>query len=81
MSKEYFATFGGLHLEGFAIKVSPMKIAVTKNGYSENELRAELRKPPFNNNYCTTYPMEDYEAMAVRYAVVMYDLDILKDLK
>jgi len=74
----YFATFGSGQLEGFKT-INPMKTAVTKEGYTEEQLREELRKPPFNNKYCTTYPLiEEFEKMNRKWGVLMYDLDELK---
>jgi len=72
-----FATFGGSQLEGFNVD-NPMKVAVSKEGLTEDELRAELRKPPFDNKYCTTYPIAEFEAMADKWQVKMYDLDELR---
>lgn len=77
MKNNHFATFGGSQLEGFKVG-NPMKVAVMKEGLTDDELRAELRKPPFNNEYCTTYPLERFEAMSKNYGVAMYDLDELR---
>ena len=72
----HFATFGGGQLQGFNV-ANPMKIAVAKEGLTEDELRAELRKEPFNNEYCTTYPMNKFQDMADKYDMVLVDLDEL----
>jgi len=69
---EYFATFGSSQLE-FS-NLNPMKTAVTIEGATEEELRQKLREHPFNNKYCTTYPMEKFEAMNKEWGVEMYNL-------
>jgi len=73
----HFATFGNCHLEGFK-NINPMKMAVTKEGLTEGDLREELQKPPFNNNYCTTYPIAKFKEMADKWYLDMYDLDDLR---
>jgi len=80
INSSHYATFGSGQLQGFNV-ANPCKVAVTKEGLTEDELRAELRKEPFNNNYCTTYPMDMFQAMADQWNVVMYDLDELRSLQ
>ena len=58
---KYFATFGSNQLEEF--DVNPMKPMVYIPGASENELRQRLREEPFNNHYCTSYPINEYKNM------------------
>ena len=75
----HFATFGSSQL-GFQTELNPMRVALALPGATENELRAELNKAPFDNRYCTTYPIEEFERMAKDYGMVMYDLKDVRSL-
>ena len=52
---KYFATFGSSQLKDF--DVDPMTVMVYIAGSNEEELRTRLRAKPFNNDYCTSYPI------------------------
>ena len=75
----YFATFGSGQLEGFS--VNPMKVAVHMGCCSEGVLRGRLNKPPFNNRYCTTYPIERFAEMEDLWEMKMYSMEDLLKLK
>ena len=70
MENKVFATFGGEQLEGF--DVNPMKVALV--AMDEVSLRARLRQPPFDNNYCTTYPIRKLAGMKSKYDMVKYTM-------
>lgn len=74
----YFATFGSDQLPGF--KVDPLKTAVYIPDEPEHILRLALREPPFNNGYCTTYPMHQFEEMQRKHNTQLLTLDELMKL-
>ena len=71
----HFATFGSSQLD--FTNLNPMKVAVKIDGATEDELRAELQRHPFNNRYCTTYPMSMFKQMHDDWGLELYNL---KDL-
>lgn len=78
-SKVFFATFGSDHLSEFNIR--PMSIMVYIPDEPEHVLRQRLNKPPFNNQYCTTYPIDHAEQMIKKYEMTLYTMDELLRLK
>jgi len=74
---KYFATFGSDQLQNF--NVNPMKVMLTSN--NEHTLRTRLQKPPFNNNYCTTYPIERASEMIKKYNMQLYTIEELLKLQ
>ena len=77
MKNTHFATFGGGQLETF--NVNPMLVMLVTD--NEESLRATLREAPFNNQYCTTYPIEHAERMANDYDMFEVTLDELLRLE
>lgn len=77
----WFATFGSDHLTEF--NVNPMKVMlVLGNGNTScMDLRDTLQLPPFNNRYCTTYPIEEAEHMNQFWDMEIYTLEELLSLK
>ena len=63
MKYTHFATFGGGQLETF--NVNPMLVMLVTD--NEESLRATLREAPFNNQYCTTYPISYAQGMTDNY--------------
>jgi len=78
MKETHFATFGGGQLETFDI--DPMNvILITEN---EEALREQLRQPPFDNKYCTTYPISYADEMEKKYGmkrITIEELLLLED--
>jgi hypothetical protein len=72
-----FATFGSNHLVGFDI--NPMKVMLVHS--NEKELREILRQEPFNNQYCTTYPISEADRMANMFGMKAITLDELLKLE
>ena len=73
MKNTHFATFGGGQLETF--NVNPMLVMLVTD--NEESLRATLREAPFNNQYCTTYPMSYAQDMIDNYDMFEVTLDEL----
>lgn len=72
----YFATFGSNQLEFFELGgVSPLHIGVYLKDGSEDELRERLQEPPFNNRYCTSYPVEKWDKMSRQFNMILVDID------
>jgi len=71
----HFATFGGSQLRTFDVK--PMSIMLVTD--NEAELRQTLNEPPFNNGYCTTYPISYAEDMELNYG--MYQITLAELLR
>jgi len=74
----HFATFGSEQLVGFDI--NPTTVGVYLDYATENELRARLNQEPFNNKYCTIYPISRFGEMSSKYGVCMYELEELLKL-
>ena len=75
----HFATFGGSQLEGF--NVHPMNVMVTMRGSTEGELRQRLTEEPFDNKYCTTYPISEAARMTKDFNMKLIDIDVLLSLR
>ena len=73
----HFATFGGSQL-GFT-KLNPMDIAAVLPGATEGELRAELNTHPFNNRYCTTYPISEFNRMEEEFGMRILTIDEIRN--
>ena len=75
---KYFATFGSGQLEGLELGgLSPLDIGVYLKGATEEELRERLRQEPFNNRYCTSYPIERWDKMSKQFNMVLVDIEEL----
>jgi len=75
MQGKYFATFGSDQLEDFEFPGGSTSVMlVSTTGQTENEFRASLTVEPFNNQYCTTYPLEEAHRMHVDYGMCEYSL-------
>lgn len=72
-----FATFGSDHLPNFHI--NSMKVILVAE--DESELRQRLQEEPFNNHYCTTYPISQSQDMQDKYGMVEITLDELLRLE
>jgi len=73
----HFATFGGSQLS--FTKLHPMKIMAVLPGGTEEELRASLREYPFNNQYCTTYPISEMARMEDAYSMYALTVDEIRN--
>ena len=81
MQGRYFATFGSDQLEEYEIPGGPTAVMlVSPIGVTENEFRAVLRIR-VDNNYCTTYPLEQAHRFHVEYNMRQYTLDELEARK
>ncbi len=77
MIPTHFATFGGSQLPTF--DVNPMKVMLVTD--DEAKLRETLRETPFNNGYCTTYPISYADGMERDYDMYQITLDELLRLE
>ena len=75
----YFATFGSSQLTAF--NINPITTAVFIPNQPEYKLREVLQKPPFDNKYCTTYPMSAFPDMKDKYNMKLLTLDELMTYK
>ena len=73
----HFATFGGSQLA--FTKLNPMSICAILPGGTEGELREALQQPPFDNKYCTTYPISEFERMESDFGMYMLTLDEIRN--
>ncbi len=73
----HFATFGGGQLT--FTKLNPMRIMAVLADSGEQELRAALREPPFNNKYCTTYPISELPRMIEEYDMYVLTLNEIRN--
>lgn len=76
---KYFATFGSSQLDDFDI--NPMSVMVGIPKAKEMELRTRLQQEPFNNRYCTTYPILRAKRMEQEFNMKLYTLDELLEYK
>ena len=73
----HFATFGSCQLLNFRIR--PMNVILLSGEMTEEEFRERLRQEPFNNAYCTTYPIDKAAEMEDLFGMVKISLeDLLK---
>jgi len=74
---KYFATFGSGQLE--FTDLYPLAVMAVLPGGTEEELRQALREPPFNNEYCMTYPIDRAERMRTKFGMSTLTIDEIKD--
>jgi len=72
-----FASFGSGQLIGF--NVIPMKVILVAE--DEGKLRERLREAPFDNEYCTTYPIGKASTFINEWDCEAYTLDELLSLQ
>ena len=73
----HFATFGSSQLA--FTKLYPMSICAVLPGGTEEELREVLREEPFNNRYCTTYPISQFEDMRTNFGMYQLTVEEIKN--
>jgi len=72
---KFFATFGGGQLKDFDVK--PMDVMLLSGEDNEGMFRMKLRQEPFNNEYCTTYPIDRAAGMMDDYGMTTYTMNEL----